>query len=138
MKIKINGNEYSLHWGMGALRLFCESTGYEFEKGVEIVAGLGEYSVLERTKAVVTMILCAAKNYANINGLDISNLNFYQVEAYRDATPREEFQKVMDDFTNSMLNGKTMAETLGFTVNAPIVEKKSVKASTKKLSSSTK
>lgn len=137
MKIKLNDKEYGLHWGMGAIRLFCDATGYEFEKGVECVCGFGEYNVLDRTKAIVTMLLSAIQNYANIHNEDASGVTFYQLEAYRDATSQKEFQLIMDDFTGSMLNGRTMAESLGI-ATPETAQKKSPKASTKKSLSSTK
>lgn len=132
MKIKVNGKERGLHWGMGALRLYCEETGYSFEKGIEIVCGFGDTGILERTKAVCIMLLSAIRNYGNIHNEDTEDVTFFHIEAFRDETSQPEFQKIMDDFTNSMLNGKTIAETLGIVPDQTNQPKKNTKASTKK------
>lgn len=140
MKIKLKGNEYGLHWGLGALRIFCETTGLDIDKGIEIVAGLGEHNYLERTAATNNLIWAAVKNYGNIHEIDVSEVRYIDVELYSDETSVEVFQLVKDDFMHSMFNGKSMAEILGVNLpqKADVKQKKSARQSIKQSLSSTK
>ena len=112
MKIKINDKEYGLHWGLGAIRIFCDLMGCEYEQGMDMILGAGDYNILQRTKAVSTMVLAAVQNYANIYNTE-ADVTFPQVEAYRDDTPPEKFKLISDDFMNANILGKTYRSYLG-------------------------
>lgn len=131
MKINLNGREYGLHYGFGAIRIVCEKTNYPVEKVIELVTGIGDYTWLDRQTASNDLLLAAIKNYAAINNIEIEFPTFGQIEQFRDELSPELASQIKDGFMSSMLNGKTMAEILG----QPIPEKKSP---TKKARASTK
>ena len=138
MKIKINGEEYGLNWGFGAIRICCDLLDCEYEKVIEMVLGAGNYTVLERSKAISTFILSAIKNYGNIHNTE-TDVNFAQIEAYRDDTPQEEFKKITEDIMKANIMGKTYGSYLGLSTepeDKTAAKKKS--PSQKSASSSTK
>lgn len=127
MKIKINGSEHGLHWGMPALGDMCESLDITIETCIELIVGGGEHTPFKRAKASAVAILCAMNHYARLNRLDAPDVTIYEVQNYCDVAPREEFNKIREDFSNSMINGRLVSEVLGLT-SAPVqkeVKKKS-------------
>lgn len=133
MKIKINGNEYGLHWGMPCLADVCERLNCPIEKVIDLICGFGDYSAVERSKTTAYCVLCAIDHYAKLNRLDKPDIIIEDVWAYMDETPAEAFQLVKNDFTNSMINGRKIWEILNIPNPTPEPEqKKSLKASTKK------
>lgn len=126
MKLSINKKDYGLQWGMGAIRLFCDKMDCEFEQGLEMILGGGTYTVLQRTKAVSTMVLCAIENYCRLND-ETFDVTFFQIEDYRDNTSQEKFKLIMDDFTSSMILGNTISSYLGIVPeeNKEVSKKKS-------------
>lgn len=127
MKIKINGNEYGLHWGMPALGDMCETLDITIETCIELIVGGGEHTPFKRAKASAVAILCAMNHYARLNRLEAPDVTIYEVENYCDVAQREEFNKIREDFSNSMINGRLVSEVLGLT-SAPVqkeVKKKS-------------
>ena len=132
MKIKLNDKEYGLHWGMPALGDMCDALDITIETCIELIVGGGEHSPFKRAKASAVAILCAMNHYARLNRLEAPDVTIYEVENYCDVTPREEYDKIREDFSNSMINGRSVSEVLGLT-SAPVqkeVKKKS--QSTKK------
>lgn len=132
MKIKINENEYGLHWGMPALGDMCEILDISIETCIELIVGGGEHTAFKRAHASAVAILCAMRHYARLNRLEVPDVTIYEVENYCDVSPREEFNLIREDFSNSMINGRLVSDVLGLTT-APIqkeVKKKS--QSTKK------
>lgn len=128
MKINLNDKEYGLHWGFGAIRIFCDAMECEYEAGMDMILGAGDYTILKRTKAVSMMVFAAIQNYANINDTDISGLTFSKIEAYRDDTPQNEFKKVMDDFMGANILGNTYRSYLGLTEETPSTTKKKLRS----------
>lgn len=137
MKISINDKEYGLHWGFGAIRLFCDKMECEYEPAMDMILGGGDYTILQRTKALSTMILCAIENYANIHNTD-ADVTFQQVEAFRDDTPKAEFQKVLDNFMDANIMGSTYRAYLGISTEPATTASKKKSPSQKSASSSTK
>jgi hypothetical protein len=124
MKIKINDKEYGLNWGFGAIRIACDLLDCDYEKMIEMVLGVGDYKVLERSKAISTFILAAIQNYANINNTD-SDVSFYQVEAWRDTLEPGDQIKLNEDILKSHIMGKTYGSYLGISTDATASKKKS-------------
>lgn len=127
MKIKIKDAEYGLHWGMPALGEMCETLDISIEVCIELIIGGGEHTAFKRAKAAATAIFCAMRHYARLNRLELPDVTIYEVEDYCDITPREQFNLIREDFQNSMINGRSVAEVLGLT-SAPVqkeVKKKS-------------
>lgn len=116
MKIKINGSEHGLSWGMGCLRLFCDELKCELDDGLAMVLNAGDYSVLDRTKAVAVLVLSAAKNHAYVNRLDQPDITTWDIELYRD-TEYEAFQAITNDFLASTIQGETVSKR--FLIEAP-------------------
>jgi hypothetical protein len=92
-----------------------------------MVLGAGEYKVLERSKAVTTFILAAAQNYANLNNTDF-DINFFQVEAWRDNATDAQKLDLNQDIMQSNIMGKTYGSYLGIAAETPVKtsKKKSV------------
>lgn len=133
MKININGNEYGLSWGMGCLRLFCDELKCELDDGLAMVLNAGEYSVLERTKAVAVLVLSAAKNYSYVHRLDQPDLTTWDIELFRD-TEYDKFQLITSDFLASTIQGETVSKRFGIDTEPagePIKKEKKNPASAK-------
>lgn len=135
MKIKINDKEYGLSWGMGCLRLFCDEMGCDLEPGLEMIVGGGDHTGYQRSKSVTAIILAAIKNYAYINREPIPDVTIWELEAYRDNTPVDEFAKITEDFMGSMLQGRTINEIFGRDVKSEATEKAKKKSVSAKKSS---
>lgn len=97
---------------MGCLRLFCDELKCELDDGLAMVLNAGDYSVLERTKAVAVLVLSAAKNYAYVNRLDQPDLTTWDIELFRD-NEYEKFQLITDDFLASTIQGETVSKRFG-------------------------
>jgi hypothetical protein len=133
MKIKINGNEYGLAWGMPCLADVCERLDFPIEKVIDLICGFGEYSAIERSKATAYCVLCAIDHYAKLKREEKPDITIEEVWQYVDETPQDKFQLVKNDFTDSMINGRKVWEILNMSNPFPAPEqKKSPKASTKK------
>lgn len=133
MKIKINDNEYGLHWGMPCLADVCERLDYTIEKVIDLLCGFGDYSAIERSKTTAYCVLCAIDHSAKLNRQEKPDITIEEVWQYVDETPVDQFQLVKTDFTNSMINGRKVWEILNMPNPTPEqAQKKSLKASTKK------
>lgn len=121
MKINLNGNEYGLHWGMGAIRIVCEKTGFTVEKVIELVAGIGDHPTMQRNLTTCDFLIAAIRNYNAINGTT-GEPTFEQVEQFNDEATPEIADPIMKDWISSMLRGRTVAEMIG----VPVPEKKSL------------
>lgn len=133
MKISINGREYGLHWGMPALGDMCETLDITIETCIELIVGGGNHTPFKRAKASAVAILCAMNHYARLNRLEAPDVTIYEVENYCDITPRDEFNRIKDDFSNSMINGRLVSEVLGLT-SAPVQEQVKKKSLSRKKS----
>lgn len=131
MKIKLNGNEYGLHWGMPALGEMCEILDITFETCIELIIGAGIHSPFKRAKASAVALLCAIRHYARLNRLEPPDVTVYDLENYADVTDPAELMLVKEDFQQSMINGRKIADILNIPSGASEpVKKKS--PSTKK------
>lgn len=121
MKLTINDKEYGLQWGMGAIEIYCDSMNCDIE-GIDMVTTQGR----NQPKAIVTLILAALQNYAELNN-EPFNINYRQLQFWLSEAKQETFKEIMEDFKASKYFGRTIAEYLfGETPDpTPTIKKKS-------------
>lgn len=106
MNLTINNKEYGLQWGMGAIELYCDAMNCDID-GIDMVTTVCR----EQPKAIVTLILSALRNYAELHNqtLDVS---YRQLQVWLDESEQKTFNEIMENFKNSKYFGKTIAEYL--------------------------
>ena len=112
MNITINGNEYQLQWGMGAIELYCEKMDCDID-GLSLIDNAP--SQKESAKAIVTLVLSAIQNGCELAGNPFA-VTYRQLQAAFDEMPQDEFKLILDDFTKSKYLGKTILEHLSASV----------------------
>ena len=108
MQIIINDKEYPLHWGMGALEIYCDIMECDLD-------GLGmiddQAKPLQMQKAIVTLIYAGIKNGCEVNEVPF-DLSMPKLRVYLDDLAQDKFKAIMDDFADSKYLGKTLRQHL--------------------------
>lgn len=108
MKLEINGKEYPLQWGMGALEMFCDALDCEI-MGIDKALAPGR----EQVKYLTTLIMAAIKNGAEAESYyDEVGVSYRQLQKYLDEAPDNTLRDIIEDFKRSKYFGKTMASYL--------------------------
>ncbi len=107
MEITVQGKNYPLQWGMGAIEIYCDM----LECGIEGLSMVDSGTPLEMQKAISTLIFAAAKNGCDVYDIPF-DLTMPKLKARLDEMEQEKFAEIMADFTNSKYLGKTRLEHL--------------------------
>lgn len=108
MKLEINGKEYPLQWGMGALEMFCDALDCEIGD-IDKAFTDGK----QQSKYLTTLILAALKNGAEAESYyDEIGVNYRQLQKFIDEAPDGTLADILEDFKRSKYFGKTMASYL--------------------------
>jgi hypothetical protein len=106
MNITINNKEYGLHWGMGAIEIYCDRMNCELD-GLDKIYIPGR----DQGKAITNLILAALQNYGEINNAP-ADVTYRQLQAFIDESDESVFKSIMDDFAHSKYLGKTIMQHL--------------------------
>src|SRR5258708_7800241 len=106
MKLTINGKEYGLQWGLGAIELYLDKMDCDLT-GLELITTLNKY----QPKAILTLVLSALQNYADIHNTPM-DVTYSQLQVWTDDVPQKDFDAIIDDWKASKYFGKTIAEHL--------------------------
>jgi hypothetical protein len=121
MNITIQDKEYPLQWGMGAIEIYCDLTGYESIASLDRIFGVDEagniISDIEQQKAFRTFVFAAIKNGCEVYK-KVCDVNYYQVSAAIDEMEQETANLIVESFRASKLNGRTVGEILETAANA--------------------
>lgn len=106
MKLTINGKEYGLQWGLGAIEIYCDTMNCD-------IAGLDQAIVSERLidklKAINTLTLAAIQNWCELKDIDF-DLNYRSFQSWVSEQPQEIANQIIDDWKASKYLGKTIGE----------------------------
>lgn len=106
MKLTINGKEYGLQWGLGAIEIFCDTHNCDVE-GIE--AAITSTRAIDKLKAINNLTLSAIQNWCELNNIDF-NLNYRQFQNWLSDQPQETGNNIIADWKRSRINGKTIGE----------------------------
>lgn len=106
MKIEINGKEYGLQWGLGAVEIYCDNMGCDVDGLDKAIASEKQ---IERQKAITTLILAAIQNECELNGQPF-DINYRQLQKWLTDAPQDTFNNIIEDWKKSMYYGKTIGE----------------------------
>lgn len=108
MKLEINGKEYPLQWGMGALEMFCDALDCEIDD-IDKALNPGK----DQNKYLTTLILSALKNGADAESYyEEVGVSYRQLQRFLDEAPSSTLPEIMEDFKRSKYFGKTIASYL--------------------------
>lgn len=125
MKLTINGKEYGLQWGMGALEIYMDTMGFT------AVADALDTVMMpnkDQDRATLNLFMGALQNYAEINELPF-DLTYRKLQAWLDESDEGTVQAISKDFFQSKYLGRTMYDHFG------IVETPSTEPEKKKVNS---
>lgn len=133
MKVTINEKEYGLHWGMGAIEIYCDAMETDLATALDLLAMPNK----DQNKATVNLFLAALQNYAEINDLQF-DLNYRKLQAWLDEADPNTVSTIVTDFNKSKYLGRTMYEHFGVEDPDNAVQSKKKSPSGKSLNSPTK
>lgn len=108
MKLDINGKEYPLQWGMGALEMFCDALDCEIS-GLDKALMPGK----DQNRYLTTLILAAVKNGAEAESYNEDvGVSYRQLQHFLDEAPDNTLRDILEDFKRSKYFGKTIAAHL--------------------------
>jgi hypothetical protein len=108
MKITINGKEYGLQWGLGAIELYCDHVGCDVD---DLELAIGSSKSIDRTKAICTLTTCAIQNWCELNDITF-DVTYRKFQAWLNEQPQETANDIITDWKKSMYFGKTIGEHL--------------------------
>jgi len=106
MKLKIEGTEYGLQWGMGAIEIYCDRMGCDVDGLDKAIFSDKE---IEKQKAITTLILAAIQNYCELHEIEF-NLSYRKLQQYLSDAPQNTFNEIINDWKKTMYLGKTIGE----------------------------
>lgn len=127
MKLTINGKEYGLQWGMGAIEIYCDTMNCDID-------GLDKALIAERTidkqKALNTLVLAAIQNWCELNDIDF-NLNYRTFQNWLSEQPQNTADSIINDWKASTIYGKTIGEYYFGEIPPDQIKKKTISRSAK-------
>jgi len=102
MKLKIEGTEYGLQWGMGAIEIYCDKMDCDLE-GLDKIITINRH----QAKAITSLILSAIENWCEINDITC-NISYRKLQAFLSELDQSEYTAIMEDFSKSKYLGKTI------------------------------
>lgn len=131
MKVVINGVEYGLEWGLGALELASD----ELDVSQDMIIDSLMLKSKEQQKTVVNLVLAAIRFWGLCQTPAVTvDLNYWQLLKFASDAPQKVWDDIINDFLHSKIHGQTILEAIGvapITEEQPVAKKKS-KASAKK------
>src|SRR5690606_25777685 len=115
MVLTINGKDFPLHWGLGALEMFCDAMECDLNEGLDIALNVSVAKVKgqDQHKYIVNLILAAIKNGADAEHFsDDVGVSYRQLQKFLDDAPANTLSDILDDFAKSRIFGRTIAEYL--------------------------
>lgn len=106
MKLTINGKEYGLQWGMGAIEIFCDTMDCDVD-GLE--KAISSERAIDKLKAINTLSLAAIQNWCELNDVDF-DLNYRQFQNWLSDQPQDIGNNIIADWKASRIAGKTIGE----------------------------
>ncbi len=106
MKLTINGIEYGLQWGMGAIEIYCDKMNCDIG-GLD--AAIMSDRVIDKLKAINTLTLAAIQNWCELNDVDF-NLNYREFQNWISDQPQDTGNKIIEDWKATKFMGRTIAE----------------------------
>lgn len=104
MQLEINGRNWQLVWGMGALEELCNELNFSLTD-IDVAIMNNETAVLNR------LVYCALRNGAECEDTPTSlTFNYKKFLQWLDEQPDNTGKSIMDDFMNSKLSGRTMQQ----------------------------
>lgn len=111
MKIKINGVEHGIYWGLNTIDTFCDVVGMEMTPALELL--MKKDSGVKGTMVLAKFISCAIDTFALINDLPIPYVSFQKIIVEIDKHGAEFTDPIVKDFFGSYLYGKSVSELMG-------------------------
>lgn len=108
MTIKINGKEYGLQWGLGAIELYCDQMNCDVD---DLELAIGSPKSIDRTKAICLLTTCAIQNWCELNGVTF-DITYRKFQDWLTEQPQETANNIIEDWKKSMYFGKTIGEHL--------------------------
>lgn len=134
MKVTINGAEYGLQWGLGALQIASD----ELDVSQEMILDSLFLKSREQQKSVVNLVLAGIRNWGLCQTPQVHiELTYWQLLAFASDSEQGVWDSILDDFLKSKLHGQTILEALGLDITpevvegAPVAKKKSKQSVTK-------
>lgn len=106
MTITINNKDYRLVWGMGAILIYCDKLECDLD-GLAMIEDISK--PLQQLKAILTIAYAAIQNGCEIDNrpLDVS---YNQFQEWLDKADQNTANKMMVDFGQSQIFGRTLSE----------------------------
>lgn len=111
MKIKIDGQEHGIYWGLNTIDAFCEKVDMEMTPAIELL--MKKDSGIKGTVVLAKFISCAVDTFAIINDLPIPSVPFQKIIVEIDKQGETFSTPIVKDFFSSYLYGKSVAELMG-------------------------
>lgn len=106
MKININGNEYGLCWGIGAIEIYCDTMNCDIDGLDKAVISEKE---IEKLKAINILVLSAIQNWCELNDVEF-DLTYRKFQQWLSDAPQQTANSIMNDWKASKYMGKTIGE----------------------------
>jgi len=128
MKLKIEGAEYGLQWGMGAIEIYCDRIGCDVDGLDKAIFSDKE---IEKQKAITTLILAAIQNYCELHEIEF-DLTYRKLQQWLSDAPQNTFNEIINDWKKTMYLGKTIGEWYFGEAPADVPKKKSASVKSSK------
>lgn len=116
MKIKIDGKEYGLTWGVSAITRYAEMVDMELEPALDII--FKKDDAFKQIIALSKFVSCAIDSYALVHGEETGQVPPTKILAEFDEQGPDFAKTILDDFMTSKLLGQTVAEFLDLVTSA--------------------
>lgn len=106
MKLTINGKEYGLHWGLGAIEIYCDTMNCDID-GLD--KAIISERVIDKLKAINNLTLAAIQNWCELKEIDF-DLTYRGFQSWLSEQSQSIADNIIADWKQSNIAGKTVAE----------------------------
>ncbi len=111
MKITINETEYGIYWGLNTIDKFCDVVDMDMTSAITLL--MQKDSGIKGTIVLSKFISCAVDTFATINDLPLPEVPYQKIIVEIDKQGEKFTTPIVQDFFNSYLYGKSVAELMG-------------------------